>query len=82
MPLKQRSKPLAVTTLPNDSPAIKDASFYVKSILKVTVFMLQSRAYIIVSLIVHKYMYVRQQTYDSITNEKTTTPPRMYLFYK
>ena len=38
--LKYKSKPLAASTLPNDSTATKDASFYVKSITKVTVFML------------------------------------------
>ena len=44
--LKHKWKLLAVTTLPNDSPANKDVSFHVKSILKVTVFTLQSLAYI------------------------------------
>ena len=38
--LKLKSKLLAATTLSNDSPATKDVSFYVKRIIKVTVFML------------------------------------------
>ena len=57
--LKHKSKPLEATTLPNDSPAIKDGSFYIKSIIKVTVFTLHSHAHIVVSLIVCKYTYVR-----------------------
>ena len=48
--------------IPSDSPATKDASFYVKSIIKVTVCKLLSRAYIIVSLIVCKYIHVRKAT--------------------
>ena len=35
---------------PYNSPAIKDASFYIKRIIKVTVYTLQSRAYNVVSL--------------------------------
>ena len=56
-----------------------DASLYIKNIIKITVFMLGSCAYIVVSFIVCKYMYVRQQTYDSPTHEMTTTLPMMHL---
>ena len=41
---------------PSDFPATKDASFHVKSIIKVTICKLQSRVYIVVSLIVRKYI--------------------------
>ena len=75
---KHKSKPLAATTLLNNFYA----SFYVKSIIKVTVFTLLSSVYIIGSLIVHKYMYVRPQTYDSTTHKTSTTLPTMNLFYK
>ena len=61
---------------PNDSPTTKDASFHVKSIRKF-VCKLRSRAYVIASLIVRKYMYVRQQTYDCSTHETTTRLPTM-----
>ena len=64
----------------NDSPTTKDASFHVISIRKVTVCRLQFRAYITVSLIVRKYMYVRQQMY--CTQNDCYTLPRMHCLYK
>ena len=50
--------------IPNDSPTIKDTSLQVRSIRKFTVC-----KYIVVSLTIHKYMYLRQQTYHCITQE-------------
>ena len=70
--LKHKWKLLVATTLPHTKqlPATKEASFYVKSIMKVAVCTLQSCAYIVVSLIVCKYVYVRQQTYDCLYDTK------------
>ena len=80
---KHKSKPLEASTLPHttDSPSTKDASFHVKSITK-----LQSASSIPCLhrclVMVRKYMYVMQQTYDCTTHETTTTLPTMHLFYK
>ena len=52
------------------------------TIIKVTVCKLRSRAYMVVSLNVRKYMYVRQQTDECTTHETTTTLPTMHFIYK
>ena len=58
---QHKSKQLAATTLPHTKQLLSSQGclIHAKSIMKVTACMLQSCAYIVVSLIVRKYMYVR-----------------------
>ena len=72
--------------IPNDSSTNKDASFYIESNRKVSVYKLQSRAQIFDSMILPEHMWririIRQQTYDCTTHRTTITLPTIYLLYK